>query len=120
MLPQIFHVDIPDALVREVERCKDNAAVRQVGVEWAIAQGRELIAKGIPVIHFYTMGKADNIVRILRELFLANSTDIKRQKTFLHIMNDETIKACARALVGQIIEVRRHLPRPPRTLVSGT
>lgn len=69
MLPQIFHVDIPDALVREVERCKDNAAVRQVGVEWAIAQGRELIAKGIPVIHFYTMGKADNIVRILRELF---------------------------------------------------
>ena len=69
MLPQIFHVDIPDTLVREVERCKDNAAVRQVGVEWALAQGRELIAKGIPVIHFYTMGKADNIVRILRELF---------------------------------------------------
>ncbi len=48
MLPQIFHVDLPEALVETVKRCNNNAEVREAGVEWAIAQGRELIAAGIP------------------------------------------------------------------------
>jgi len=69
MLPQIFHVDLPEALVETVKRCNNNAEVREAGVEWAIAQGRELIAAGIPVLHFYTMGKTDNMVKIARALF---------------------------------------------------
>lgn len=69
MLPQIFHVDLPEALVKEVQKCKDNAQVRELGVEWAIAQGRELIGAGIPVLHFYTMGKTDNMVKIAKALF---------------------------------------------------
>ena len=56
MLPQIFHVDLPEALVETVKRCNNNAEVREAGVEWAIAQGRELIAAGIPSCIF-TDGK---------------------------------------------------------------
>ena len=69
LLPQTFGVDLPDDLVRAVESCKDNAAVREVGIEWAVQQGRELIAAGVPALHFYTMGKADNVERIARTLF---------------------------------------------------
>ncbi|MCC8089731.1 MAG: methylenetetrahydrofolate reductase [NAD(P)H] [Rikenellaceae bacterium] len=69
MLPQIFHVDLPDDLVNAVTACKNNQEVREVGIEWAVAQGRELIAAGVPVLHFYTMGKSDNMVRIAEKLF---------------------------------------------------
>lgn len=69
LLPQIFHVDIPEELVRAVNKCKDNSEVREVGVEWAIAQGRELMAAGLPMLHFYTMGRTDNMVKIAKALF---------------------------------------------------
>jgi methylenetetrahydrofolate reductase (NADPH) len=68
-LPQTFHIDIPEELANEVLKCKDNKAVRQVGVEWAIAQSKELAQKGAPAIHFYTMGKSDNIMKIVKEVF---------------------------------------------------
>lgn len=69
MLPKIFHVDLPQELVKEVSKCKDNAQVREMGAEWAIQQGRELLKAGFPVLHFYTMGKTDNIVKIAKALF---------------------------------------------------
>lgn len=69
LLPQTFGVDLPDDLVRAVREAKDAAAVREVGIEWAIAQGSELIAHGVPALHFYTMGKADNVERIAKALF---------------------------------------------------
>lgn len=69
LLPQIFHVDIPEALAAEVNKCRDNAQVRELGVEWAVAQARELKAAGVPVIHFYTMGKSDNMSRIAKQVF---------------------------------------------------
>jgi methylenetetrahydrofolate reductase (NADPH) len=69
LLPQTFHVDLPQELVAEVEKCRDNRDVRRVGVEWAIGQARELKAAGVPVIHFYTMGKTDNVRDIAREVF---------------------------------------------------
>ena len=59
----------PATSSREVERCETNAQVREVGIEWAMAQGRELIAAGVPVLHFYTMSKTDSIVKIARALF---------------------------------------------------
>ncbi|HET8809492.1 MAG TPA: methylenetetrahydrofolate reductase [Flavobacteriaceae bacterium] len=69
LIPHRFHVDLPDDLVREVSKCKDNKEVREVGVEWCIEQSKELKKAGIPVLHYYTMGKSDNIRKIAGEVF---------------------------------------------------
>ena len=69
MIPHRFHVDLPEDLIKEVLRCKDNAAVRQVGVEWCIEQSKELKAAGVPFLHYYSMGKSDNIKAIAKEVF---------------------------------------------------
>lgn len=68
-LPQTFHIDLPDALVNELVKCKTNADVYQVGIKWATQQSKELIDFGVPVIHYYTMGKADNICQVAKEVF---------------------------------------------------
>ena len=69
LLPQVFKIDLPEDLIDAVEQCKDNKAVRQVGVEWAIQQSKELQKAGVPVLHFYSMGKSDNIKAIASQLF---------------------------------------------------
>jgi methylenetetrahydrofolate reductase (NADPH) len=69
ILPTTFHIDIPEDLADAVEKCADNAAVKEVGIEWAIAQSKELIKRGAPTLHFYSMGKSDPIYRIAKELF---------------------------------------------------
>ncbi len=69
VLPQVFSLDLPDELVSEVEKCKDNKAVREVGIEWAIQQSKELVEAGVPVLHYYSMGKSDNIKAIAKEVF---------------------------------------------------
>lgn len=66
LLPQRFHLNVPNPLVDQVLKCKTNEAVRQVGVEWAIQQTKELIEFGAPCIHFYSMGKSDNVQKIVR------------------------------------------------------
>lgn len=68
-LPQTFNIDLPEALVKELLKCKDNKQAKETGTEWAISQSKELIARQTPVIHFYTMGRADNIARIARAVF---------------------------------------------------
>ncbi len=70
LLPETFGCSIPEELAREVLRHRDDkAAVREIGTEWAIAQSRELKAAGVPVLHYYPMGKAENILRIARTIF---------------------------------------------------
>lgn len=69
LLPQVFRVDIPEELIEAVEACKTNKEVRQVGIEWCINQSRELKKAGVPVLHFYSMGKSDNIKAIAQALF---------------------------------------------------
>lgn len=69
LLPQVFRIDLPQDLVDSVEACKDNKAVRQVGIEWAIEQSRELKAAGAPVLHYYSMGKSTNIKAIADSVF---------------------------------------------------
>ncbi|MBU3010537.1 methylenetetrahydrofolate reductase [NAD(P)H] [Polaribacter vadi] len=69
ILPQVFKIDLPQDLIDAVDNCKDNKAVRQVGVEFAIQQSKELLAAGVPVLHYYSMGKSDNIQAIASELF---------------------------------------------------
>ena len=69
LLPQVFKIDIPELLINEIEKCKTNAEVRQVGVEWAIQQSQELLKAGVPVLHYYSMGKSDNIKAIASQIF---------------------------------------------------
>ena len=69
LLPQVFKIDLPEDLVDAVEKCKDNKAVRQIGVEWCVKQSKELLAAGAPVLHYYSMGKSDNIRAIAKEVF---------------------------------------------------
>lgn len=68
-LPKTFGIDLPESLVKEVLKCKTPEAVKQVGIEWAIAQSRELIEFGVPVVHYFTLGKAGSIQDIAKEVF---------------------------------------------------
>ncbi|MFZ4435620.1 MAG: methylenetetrahydrofolate reductase [NAD(P)H] [Flavobacterium psychrophilum] len=68
-IPLRFSIDLPDQLIMEVVKAKDNDAVRQIGIEWCTAQSKELLAAGIPVLHYYSMGKSDNIKQIAQALF---------------------------------------------------
>ncbi|WP_266368029.1 methylenetetrahydrofolate reductase [NAD(P)H] [Tellurirhabdus rosea] len=69
VLPRIFHLQMPEDLIKAVQACENDQQARQVGIEWCIQQSRELMAAGAPVLHYYTMGKSDNIVKIAREVF---------------------------------------------------
>lgn len=69
ILPSIFNIDVPMDLVKEIEKCKDNSQVREVGIEWAITQSKELMEFGVPALHFYTMGKSDNVCKIAKAIF---------------------------------------------------
>ncbi|MCX6183984.1 MAG: methylenetetrahydrofolate reductase [NAD(P)H] [Flavobacterium sp.] len=68
-IPLRFSIDLPDQLIMEVVKAKDNEAVRQIGIEWCTAQSKELLAAGIPVLHYYSMGKSDNIKQIALAMF---------------------------------------------------
>lgn len=67
VLPETFSVQLPEELVREAKAHPDH--VREVGVEWAIAQSRELMQAGVPVLHYYTMSRTTNIQQIVKALF---------------------------------------------------
>jgi methylenetetrahydrofolate reductase (NADPH) len=69
VLPKTFHIDLPEELSDELEKCDTNASVKEVGIEWCIKQSRELLQKGAPTLHFYSMGKSDPIYRIAKALF---------------------------------------------------
>jgi len=69
ILPEIFHLEIPEALASEVKKCSNNAAIKQVGIEWAVQQGKELMQAGVPALHFYTMSKSDSVHAIASQLF---------------------------------------------------
>ncbi len=69
ILPQVFRINLPDELVKEIEKCTDNKQVREVGIEWAIQQSKELVAAGVPVVHYYSMGRSDNIKAIASQVF---------------------------------------------------
>jgi len=62
-------VDIPDELAIQAIKCKDNAQVKQLGIEWCIQQSKELKAAGVPVLHYYSMGKSANIQQIAEQVF---------------------------------------------------
>jgi methylenetetrahydrofolate reductase (NADPH) len=69
MLPRTFFLDLPDPLMDELEKCKTNAEVKEVGIEWAIQQCKELVKAKVPSLHFYTMSKASATYAIAKEVF---------------------------------------------------
>jgi methylenetetrahydrofolate reductase (NADPH) len=68
VLPQVFHVDLPEALVKSVEDAKTKEQVKEAGMAWCTAQAEELLDKGAPTLHFYTMGKIEPTAEIARRV----------------------------------------------------
>ena len=56
-------------LMKELVKCNGNAAIYDLGIEWATMQCKDLLDRGARAVHFYTMGKADNIREIIRKAF---------------------------------------------------
>jgi methylenetetrahydrofolate reductase (NADPH) len=69
IIPSIFNVDIPVELSRAITEAKTDAACEQIGTEWLLAQCKELLASGAPILHFYTLGKPHIICNVLKGLF---------------------------------------------------
>ena len=69
ILPKVFFIDIPEDLVREVQKCTTNEQAFQVGIEWSVQQAKELIAFGVPVLHYFTIGISENIRQIAKSVF---------------------------------------------------
>jgi methylenetetrahydrofolate reductase (NADPH) len=67
-IPRTFYVDIPTDLSNEILKCKDDACVEQVGTEWLLAQSKELKAAGVPVLHYYTLGKPNVVCNVVKQL----------------------------------------------------
>jgi len=68
IIPRTFYVDIPTDLSNEILKCKDDACVEQVGTEWLLAQSKELKTAGVPVLHYYTLGKPQVVCNVVKEL----------------------------------------------------
>ena len=66
LLPQTFHIEMPEELVHELSKCRSDEEAREVGIEWAIVQSRDLLKNEVPGIHYYTLGRSDNIARIVK------------------------------------------------------
>jgi methylenetetrahydrofolate reductase (NADPH) len=68
-LPKFFKIDYPEALSKELLKCKSNAAVEELGIEWGIQQSKELKAANVPCIHYYTMSNSKEVKAIASEIF---------------------------------------------------
>jgi methylenetetrahydrofolate reductase (NADPH) len=68
-LPKFFHIDFPDELSKDLLKCKTDEEVRNIGVEWGIAQSKELKEAGVPCIHYYTMSNSTEVKQIASEVF---------------------------------------------------
>ena len=65
----MFHLDLPEDLVKAVEGAQDGKARVEVGIEWLVAQSQELKKRGVPCLHYYTMGDASIIRRVAEQVF---------------------------------------------------
>jgi methylenetetrahydrofolate reductase (NADPH) len=68
MLPKVFHIDIPTELSREIIKCKTDDAVEQVGTEWLLHQSQELKNFGVPILHYYTLGRPHIVGNVVKEI----------------------------------------------------
>ena len=68
MLPKVFHIDLPAALSKEIIKCKTDAEVEKVGTEWLLYQSQELKKFGVPVLHYYTLGRPNIVADVVKQL----------------------------------------------------
>jgi methylenetetrahydrofolate reductase (NADPH) len=68
-LPRLFHVDIPQPLAVELEKCERDEDARKVGIEWCIQQCRELVKANVPLLHFYTMSNPGPVKSVVSNVF---------------------------------------------------
>ena len=68
-LPRMFYVNMPEELVKEVQKVKTSDDAKELGIEWCIEQSRQLKEFGVPCLHYYTMGDTDTIKRIAQAVF---------------------------------------------------
>ncbi|MBQ0049535.1 MAG: methylenetetrahydrofolate reductase [NAD(P)H] [Bacteroidales bacterium] len=69
IVPKTFHCDLPEALYREALKCKNDEEIKQVGIEWAVEQCRELMRHDAPSLHFYTVSAVESIKQIAKQLY---------------------------------------------------
>ena len=69
MIPKTFKVDLPEDLVKEALKCKNDAEAERVGIEWCVTQCKELMSHGAPSIHFYSIGAVDSIKEVAKIIY---------------------------------------------------
>ena len=69
LLPKVFHVDLPTELATELIKCQDDAAAKQVGVEWCAMQAKDLYEHGIKSVHFYSHNATESVRKVLEAIF---------------------------------------------------
>jgi methylenetetrahydrofolate reductase (NADPH) len=68
ILPKTFHIDIPSELEAEMNGCQDDTEIEAVGKEWLLYQSRELRKAGVPVLHYYTIGRPKLVASVVKDL----------------------------------------------------
>ncbi len=69
VLPRIFRSEIPMELATELMKCKTDEEAKEVGVEWGVQQCRQLIERGVPSLHFYSLMASESVRRIAKEIY---------------------------------------------------
>ena len=69
ILPKVFHVDLPTDLATELLKCKDNVEAKQIGVEWCTMQAKELMDRGVPSIHFYSLNATESVRQVAKSIY---------------------------------------------------
>jgi methylenetetrahydrofolate reductase (NADPH) len=68
-LPKIFHIDIPQPFYEELEKCKDDKQIKEVGIKWCVEQSKELLKANVPCLHYYTMGTSEATRTVAKAVF---------------------------------------------------
>ena len=68
VLPKTFHIDLPTELSSEIANCETDLDVEKVGTEWLLHQSKELKKAGVPVLHYYTLGRPHIVANVVKEL----------------------------------------------------
>lgn len=68
ILPKTFHIDLPADLANEIAICKNDLDVEKVGEAWLLQQSKELKKAGVPVLHYYTLGRPQIVANVVNEL----------------------------------------------------
>ncbi len=68
ILPKTFHIDLPKELSEAVASCKTDLDVEKIGQEWLLHQSIELKKYGVPVLHYYTLGRPLLVANVVKDL----------------------------------------------------